>query len=240
VVPPQEIRTVEHKAWQSPGFPVPKKLQPTVIQMLRERVAAGTLEECHGPYRNQWFLVAKKSGTYRHVDAAMKYNAVTIRDANLPPNVDEVSEEFAGCAITSLIDFFSGYDQLTLAQKSRDLTGFMTPIGLLRHTTLVQGATNSVAQFVRAVTRILQDHIPERCRTFVDDVPVKGPTSTYNNEEIVPGIRRFVQEHIVNLDLILSDIERAGGTIGAKSQFCMSGIKLVGFVCRAEGRTPAS
>jgi hypothetical protein len=74
----------------------------------------------------------------------------------------------------------------------------------------------------------------------VDDVPVKGPTSTYNNEEIVPGIRRFVQEHIVNLDLILSDIERAGGTIGAKSQFCMSGIKLVGFVCGAEGRTPAS
>ena len=240
VAPPQEIRTLEHKAWQSPGFPVPKKLLPTVISMLQERVAAGTLEECHGPYRNQWFLVSKKSGKYRLVDAAMRYNAVTVRDANLPPNVDEISEEFAGCAITSLIDFFSGYDQITLAEKSRDLTGFMTPIGLLRHTSLVQGATNSVAQFVRVVNRILKDHIPERCRTFVDDVPVKGPMTTYNNEEAAPGIRRYVKEHIVDMDLVLADIERAGGTIGAKSQFCMPGIKLVGYVCGAEGRSPDS
>ena len=240
VAPPQEIRTIEHQAWQSPGFPVPKKLLPTVIRMLQDRVDAGTLEECHGPYRNQWFLVAKKSGAYRLVDAAMKYNAVTIRDANLPPNADEVSEDFAGCVITSLIDFFSGYDQVTLVEKSRDLTGFMTPIGLLRHTTLVQGATNSVAQFVRVVTRILKDHIPNKCRTFVDDVPVKGPTSTYNNEEIAPGIRRYVQEHILNLDAVLVDIERAGGTIGPKSQFCLAGMKLVGFVCGAGGRSPDS
>ena len=26
VTPPQEIRTVEHSAWQSPGFPVPRAL----------------------------------------------------------------------------------------------------------------------------------------------------------------------------------------------------------------------
>jgi hypothetical protein len=40
----------------------------------------------------------------------MKMNSVTIRDAYLLPLVDEFLEEFAGYAIASLIDFFSGYD----------------------------------------------------------------------------------------------------------------------------------
>ena len=48
----QEIRTVPHKAWQAPGFPVPKALKPIVIKMLQERIDAGLLEPSFGPYRN--------------------------------------------------------------------------------------------------------------------------------------------------------------------------------------------
>ena len=238
VAPPQVIRTVKHKAWQAAGFPIPKALIPIVCDMLRERLGAGVLESCYGPYRNPWFLVKKKNGKYRLVNAAMEYNKYTIRDANLPPSVDEFSEEFAGCKLTSLIDFFSGYDQVPLDERSRDLTAFHTPLGLLRQTTLPQGATNSVAQFVRVVTKILEDLIPHDCMPFLDDVGVKGPTTTYNNTEVLPGVRRFVMEHIQALDRTLERIERAGCTIGPKSQFCMDGVVIVGFVCGAEGRTP--
>jgi hypothetical protein len=238
VAPPQVIRMVKHKAWQVPGFPIPKALVPIVCDMLRERLQAGVLEPCYGPYRNPWFLVKKKNGKYRLVNAAMEYNKHTVRDANLPPSVDEFSEEFAGCQLASLIDFFSGYDQVPLDEKSRDITAFHTPLGLLRQTTLPQGATNSVAQFVRIVTKILEDLIPHDCMPFLDDVGVKGPTTTYNNTEVLPGVRKFVMEHIQALDRTLERIERAGCTIGPKSQFCMNGVVLVGFVCGAEGRTP--
>ena len=54
VFPPQEIRTIEHEAWQAPSFAIPKALKKEVIAMLRERIQAGALEECHGPYRNPW------------------------------------------------------------------------------------------------------------------------------------------------------------------------------------------
>jgi hypothetical protein len=37
-------------------------------------------------------------------------NSMTLQDTNLPPLVDEVSEEFARYAYTSLINFFSGYN----------------------------------------------------------------------------------------------------------------------------------
>ncbi len=66
----------------------------------------------------------------------MEINRVIIRDGNLPPAVDEFSEEFGNYAITSLIDFFSGYDQIELDEKSRDLTNFYTPIRFYRMTTL--------------------------------------------------------------------------------------------------------
>ena len=240
VVPPQEIRTIPHTAWQPHGFAIPKALIGIVTNMLRERLDRGTLELCHGPYRNPWFVVGKKEkGKYRLINAALEMNKVTICDANLPPSVDEFSEDFAGCAIASLVDFFLGYDQVELAAMFRDLTAFMTPLGLLQMTRLPMGAINSVAQFVRIVTKILQDHIPEVARQFVDDVGVKGPKTTYNNAEVAPGIRRYVLEHIQSLDRVLADIERAGATIsGLKSQFCMAGLKVVGFVCDIKRRHP--
>ena len=93
--------------------------------MLKERIKSGKLECCDGPYRNPWFLVGKKEkGKYRLINAAMVINKHTIRDANLPPSIDEFSKEFASCQVALLIDVFSGYDQVELDVRSKDLTAF--------------------------------------------------------------------------------------------------------------------
>lgn len=240
VAPPQIIKTIEHKAWQAPGFPVPKALNSVIAEMLRERIKAGVLEYCDGPYRNPYFLVKKREGKYRLINNAIEINRVTVRDAGLPPSPDEFAEDFAGLAVSSLIDFFSGYDQITLAEESRNLTAFSTTLGLLRMTTLPQGATNSVAQFMRIITKVLEELIPTICRPFLDDIGVKGPRTRYSDQEVAPGIRRFMLEHIQNLDKVLLAIELAGGTIGPKSQWCMNGVAIVGYICGSEGRSPES
>ncbi|KAF8857546.1 hypothetical protein BDZ45DRAFT_539843, partial [Acephala macrosclerotiorum] len=74
----------------------------------------------------------------------------------------------------------------------------------------------------------------------LDDVGVKGPYTDYDNELALPGIRRFVFEHIQNLDRTLDRIERAQACIGPKSQFCQNGMVIVGFVCSSGGRSPES
>ncbi len=107
---------------------------------------------------------------------------------NLPPLVNEFLEEFARYAIASLIDFFSRYNQLVLVLEYRDITAFMTPLRLLQMTTLPQGATNSVAQFVRVVMRILNDLFLIVAMPFLDDIGVKGPYTTYDDKETLPGI----------------------------------------------------
>jgi len=78
----------------------------------------------------------KEKGKYRLVNVIMEINRVTVRDANLPPFIDEFFKEFAGCVIAFLIDFFSGYDQIELDEKSKDLIAFYISIGLLRMITL--------------------------------------------------------------------------------------------------------
>jgi len=239
VVPPQKIRTIPHKAWQAPGIPIPRPLMPKVIELLKKRVENKVLEDGHGAYRNPWFLVKKKDGGLRLINNAQRYNAVTIRDAFIPPAADEVSEEFAMCQLLSLVDIFSGYDQVPLHPESRDLTTFATPIGLFRYCTLPQGATNSVAQFVRIVTRILRRLIPEVCRPFVDDICIKGPKSMYQDQLIRDGVRKAVVEHLQNVDAVLVECELAGMTVAVtKSQWCRKTANILGYICGSGGRLP--
>jgi hypothetical protein len=75
---PQIIKTMKHKAWQVLGFPIPKALHLVVVQMLQERLKNRVLKYCNGLYRNPWFLVQKKSGKYRLVNATMEINKHTV------------------------------------------------------------------------------------------------------------------------------------------------------------------
>ena len=56
---------------------------------------------------------------------------------------------------------------------------------------------------------------------------------------LIPGVRLYVLEAIQNLDAVLADIERAGGTIvGYKSVFLAEGITVVAYVCDSNRRHP--
>jgi hypothetical protein len=69
------------------------------------------LEYSKEPYKNPWFLVKKKKpGDYRLINSVTHLNIVTRRDANLPPFVDEFTEEFIGYYVASLVDLYSGYN----------------------------------------------------------------------------------------------------------------------------------
>ena len=44
----------------------------------------------------------------------MGANKVIIQDANMPPDVNKFAEDFAKMAIISIINWFSGYNQIPL------------------------------------------------------------------------------------------------------------------------------
>ena len=238
IEPPVKIHTVPHQPWQQQNLRLPRAMQDAATAIVKEKLANGTLEPSQGSYRSRYFLVSKKEpGVWRFINDVQPLNKVTIRDAGMPPAVDQFSEEFAGYPISSSIDFYAEYYQILLDLASRDLTAFLTELGLVRMTRLPMGWTNSVACFQRVMIKVLWRWL-HYAKPFLDDVGIRGPKDR-DESEIMPGIRKFVWEHAQILDGILGDIWRSGLTIsGKKSAFAMPGIAIVGMVCDFNGRHP--
>ena len=165
-------------------------------------------------------------------------NKVTIRNKGSGPIVDEVAEAFAGQAIYSIGDFYSGNDQFQLAMKSRDLTTMKTLLGLVRMCTLLQGATNSVAHMQSAMNQILKDFVPDKSIHFVDDIPIKGCKEEAKDLTLdADGCRMFVRNHINDVDKILKRLEEVDLTLSIdKSKFGFDEIVVVGHLCERYGR----
>jgi hypothetical protein len=139
-----KIRTMSHEAWQILEFQILKALTEIVAKMIKNRIKNDVLEFCYEFYRNSWFFVKKKKKKYRLINVALKMNRIIIRDANLLSAINEFSEEFVDCAIVSLVNLFSEYDQLSLIEKCRDMTIFMISLDLMRMTIILMKAINFV------------------------------------------------------------------------------------------------
>ena len=126
------------------------------------------------------------------------------------------------------------------------MTTFQTPLGTLRLTSIPMGYTNSMQIFHGDTTFLLQEEIPHVTEPFIDDIPVKGPLSRYQNEDGTyetilanPGIRRFIWECLENVNWVVQRIKHAGGTFsGIKSSICVESAVVVGHKCTIEGRLP--
>ena len=108
------IFTIDHVPWNLKLIPVPRAHIPKVINLVKEKVAMGILE----PYSNRWFTVPKKNGSLRFIQDLELVNKVTIWNSGVSPTVDKFAEAFAGRAIYSIGDLYSGYDQFQLTVES--------------------------------------------------------------------------------------------------------------------------
>lgn len=243
---PYKIPVVEHIPWAFKNIPIPPGIRDKVITLLKEKIEAGVYEPSHASYRARWFCVLKKNGNLRIVHDLQPLNGVTIREAGVPPILDEFVEGFTGRVIFSVLDMYWGFHARMLEPESRDLTSFMTPLGLLRITSLPIGFTNSPAEFQACMMFILRDEIPNFTNVFIDDIPIKGPNTKYEDKNGIPetlpenpNIRRYIWEHINDLHRILHRIGHAGGTVAhTKMQLCKEEVIILGQKCTASGRLP--
>ena len=239
---PIVVPTIEHKPWALKNIPIPPGLRTPVINFIKEKIASSTYEPSGSSYRSRWFRVPKKNGNFRIVYDLQPLNAVTVKDTGMPPNVEPYAENAAGRAIYTLGNLFTDFDHASVAEESRDLFTFHTPLGPHRLTCLPMGWTNSVAIFQGHVTFILQDEI-EKAPPYLDDVPVLGPRTRYEMEDGTyetmpanPGIRHFVWEHLMDVNRIFHRMKHAGGTFsGHKLFLCVPEVSIVGHTCNYQG-----
>ena len=245
-VSPVKIPVVEHVPWIQKNIPIPTGILEQVIQIFRDKLAAGVYEHSDASYRSRSFCIAKKNGSLRLVHDLQPLNAVTVRNSGVPPLADQLIEAMAGRACYSMLDLFVGYDHRTLDIASRDLTTIQSPIGTLRLTRLPQGWTNAVAIFHEDVTFILEPEIPHVAWPFVDDCSIKGPASRYETEdggyEVIPenpGVRNFIWQHLNDVHRILHRLRCAGATVSASKLFvAVPEVVILGHKCTYSGHVP--
>jgi hypothetical protein len=123
------------------NIPIPPGIREKVIDLLRTKINAGVYKPCQSAYRSCWFCVLKKNGKLRLVHDLQPLNKISIRDAGLIPIVDDFVESFAGRQCYTVFDLFWGFDARKMHPDSRDLTAFLTLLGLLHLTALPMGYT---------------------------------------------------------------------------------------------------
>jgi hypothetical protein len=233
--PPVINPTIEHTPWVYHQPPISPGIHDEVINLIKSKIASGVYEASNSSYQSKWFCVTKKNGSLHIVHDLQPLNSITIKDAASMPYVELFAEQSAGRVIYSMMDLFVGFDHHVLAEDSRNLTTFQTPLGTFCLMVLPQGWTDSLAIFQNDIAFILQDEI-ECTPNFQDNVNVLGPHTRYelgnSSYETIPqntGIRRFVWEHCLNNNHILHCLKLVGATVSATKLFlCIPEVTVVG------------
>lgn len=147
---------------------------------------AGVYKHSNSLYQLCWFCVAKKDGMSLHpVHSIEPLNTITIWHSRVTPFTEQITKQFTGHACEGPLDLYVGYDKHALTETSHDYTTFQTPYGALHLTKLPMGWTNGVPVFHDDVTHILQPEVPQFTIPYIDNVPICGPITTYQNDNRV-------------------------------------------------------
>src|SRR5258708_4856 len=116
--PDYVIRMVPHQPWQKKPIRLPQARCEEVVKIMKEQMRSGKYEPSSASYYLTFFAVEKKGGDLRVVHDLQPLNVVTVWDATLPPQVDNMIKSFSGQAVYGLFDLKSGYDSQILVPIS--------------------------------------------------------------------------------------------------------------------------
>ncbi|GBG60163.1 hypothetical protein CBR_g3406 [Chara braunii] len=223
-------------ALRIPG--VMERIMREVTDLLRAKMDSFIVEPTASPYANRWFVFRKPNKTLRWIQDLQKLNAVTIRDADSLPQADLLAESYAGRSIYSLIDLYSGYDQLPLDVHDRPYTAMHTLVGQLQTQVTPMGFINAVVEVQRRMLAVAGDMFPEKCEPYIDDNSIKGAQEK-DETEVRPGIRRFEWDHLQDIkDLLRRFLVYNITASGPKSIVAVPEVTILGFRCGAYDRKP--
>lgn len=103
--------------------------------------------------------VPKKDGKVRMCIDFRNLNKASPKDDFPLPHIDVLVDHTASHEMLSIMDDFSGYNQIKMAEEDRDKTAFITPAGTFCYKVMPFGLKNAGATYQRAMTALFHDMI---------------------------------------------------------------------------------
>ena len=193
--------------------------------MVDEYLQEDIIEPCKSPWSSPPVLTKKSNGTWRLCIDFRKLNGVTKEHAHPIPNIDSLLDKYVNARYITKLDLTLAFLQIPVDLQARDFTAFSVPgRGQFRFKRMPFGMCNSPSTYQQMMDKLIMD-LPtgadEHIFAYLDDIIIA--TETF-------------EEHMFWLEVVLKKITAAGLVINpAKSEFCRSEVKYLGFMVNAEG-----
>jgi hypothetical protein len=86
--------------------------------------------------------------------------------ARINPIVDTAT----GSETMALLDYFSGYHEISLHEEDEEKTSFITPCGTYCYLRMPEGLCNASSTFCRMTKAALKDQVDRNVLSYVDDI----------------------------------------------------------------------
>ncbi|KAH9313496.1 hypothetical protein KI387_022123, partial [Taxus chinensis] len=137
------------------------------------------------------------------------------------PSIDQLVDLTAGHEMLSLMDGFSGYNQILVAPADQHKTTFITPWGTFCYRVMPFGLKNAGATYQRAMTYIFHDIMHTILEDYVDDLLGK---SKHRSEHL--DVLTIIFDRLLQYSVRLQPKKCAFGVLSGK---------LLGFIISLRG-----
>jgi ribonuclease HI len=163
----------------------------------------------------------KKTGEIRLCIDFRNLNKASLKDNYPLPKMDHLLQSVVGSSRISLLDGFSGYNQVLVHPDDQEKTTFTTPWGTFMYVKMSFGLMNAGATFQRAMDIAFIEETGKFIVVYLDDVTVFSQSD---------------DEHLRHLRQVFEKCRRFGISLNPKK--CLFGLeegKLLGHIISKEG-----
>jgi hypothetical protein len=206
-------------------YRVPFALREEMERQVQDMLKKGVIEPSTSPWSAPCILVPKKSPDgspkFRFCVDFRALNQVTQFDSYPLPILEETIATLHGSQYFSVIDCYSGFWQVKIAEEDKNKTAFSVPAGHFHFVKLPYGLSNSPSSFQRLMDIVLRDLVGNECYVFIDDVIIFG---------------RNIEEHAARLSHVLERFEMANLQLQPiKCRFAQPQVEYVGYIVTRDG-----
>ena len=140
--------------------------------MLEQKI----IQPSNSPWASPIVLVRKKDSSWRFCVDYRKINSITRKDAYPLPRIDESLDSLSGAKYFCTADMASSFWQVSVCEKDRPKTAFITHKGLFEFRHIPFRLANSPKTFERLMEIVLTGLQYERALVYLDDIIVFGKT----------------------------------------------------------------
>ena len=194
------IITGDAKPIRKAPYRVPYALRDEMETQVKTMLKKGVIEPSSSPWAAPAILVPKKSTDgrpkYRFCVDFRALNKITQFDNYPLPIFEETVSTLHGSQYFSVIDLYSGFWQIKLADEDKMKTAFTVPGGSYNFLKLPFGLSNSPASFQRLMDVVLRDLIGNELYVFIDDVIVFSNTIEEHAARLEHVLQRFAKANL--------------------------------------------